>query len=56
MKNILYFKRGYAFRIVVVNKTYVIKLLGLLIPPGIRFSKIYFLSIHRTKPSAQICN
>ena len=37
-KNILYLKRcGYVFSILVVDKTYVINLLGLLIPSWIRF-------------------
>ena len=37
-KNILYLKHcGYVFSILVVDKTYVINLLGLLIPSWIRF-------------------
>ena len=41
-KNILYLKRcGYVFGILVVDKTYVIDLLGLLIPSWIQFIYIY---------------
>ena len=41
-KNVLYLKRcGYVFSILVVNKTYVINLLGLLLPSWIWFMYLY---------------
>ena len=46
-KNILYLKCcGYVFSILVVDKTYLINLLGLLIPSWFRFIFIYIIYIY----------
>ena len=54
-KNILYLKRcGYVFSILVVDKTYVINLLGLLIPSWIPFLYIVHAYWHSVESNLLI--